>query len=94
MVGAIQAIWRYPVSSLAGEQLEQADLDLSGVVGDRMWGLADQVTGEPASPESAKRWRPVPEISARSGVDSPDVALPGGQWISANAADASVALSR
>lgn len=32
----IQAIWRYPVKSMAGEQLERAQLSTAGIAGDRV----------------------------------------------------------
>ncbi len=31
----VAALWRYPVKSLAGEQLQQADITTNGIVGDR-----------------------------------------------------------
>jgi uncharacterized protein YcbX len=41
----LTAIWRYPVKSLQGEQLAEADLDADGVRGDRRWGIRDAATG-------------------------------------------------
>ena len=33
---SIESLWRYPVKSLAGEQLTAADLTVDGIVGDRV----------------------------------------------------------
>ena len=38
-------IWRFPVKSLLGERLEQAELGPEGVAGDRRWALFDVATG-------------------------------------------------
>lgn len=38
-------IWRYPVKSLAGEPLDQAEVGPFGIAGDRQLGLVDRSTG-------------------------------------------------
>lgn len=38
-------LWRYPVKSLAGEQLDRAEVGESGLDGDRTWGLVDLESG-------------------------------------------------
>ena len=42
----VKEIWRYPVKSLQGEKLSEARLDVSGVGGDRCWGIRDEITGK------------------------------------------------
>ena len=37
----ITELWRYPVKSVGGEQLQSATIDSHGIVGDRGWGLLD-----------------------------------------------------
>lgn len=54
---AIQEIWRYPVSSIGGEQLERVAISEKGVAGDRTHLLVDLDSGEVASPETTPRWR-------------------------------------
>jgi len=41
---SVQEIWRYPVKSLGGEQLDAAAVDALGIHGDRAWGLYDPAT--------------------------------------------------
>jgi uncharacterized protein len=77
-IGKIASLWRYPVSSLRGEQLDEVGLDGQGVVGDRTWGLFD-ASGAIASPENEKRWRPVPELRSRSARDEVEIAA-GDEW--------------
>jgi len=38
-------LWRYPVKSMQGEQLQEAEVGLEGLVGDRGWALFDVETG-------------------------------------------------
>lgn len=39
--GQVTALWRYPVKSLGGEQLEQIDIGARGLRGDRLWAVRD-----------------------------------------------------
>ena len=38
-------LWRFPVKSLGGERVDEAELSTSGLVGDRQWGLHHPDTG-------------------------------------------------
>jgi uncharacterized protein YcbX len=38
-------LWRYPVKSLQGERLTEAEVDALGIPGDRRWALFDRDTG-------------------------------------------------
>ena len=38
-VGRVVALWRYPVKSMAGEPLTQADVSWQGLAGDRRWAF-------------------------------------------------------
>jgi uncharacterized protein YcbX len=48
-VGAIAALWRFPVKSMAGERLETAEVTERGVVGDRAYALIEVETGKVVS---------------------------------------------
>jgi len=41
----LTAIWRYPVKSLQGEEMQEAVLEGNGMRGDRCWGIRDEATG-------------------------------------------------
>ncbi len=43
--GNIVEIWRYPVKSMLGERLENAQIGSHGVVGDRSWSLVEPTSG-------------------------------------------------
>lgn len=46
IVGTIKEIWRYPVKSMAGEQLASSMVGLKGLLGDRGWALRDEQAKE------------------------------------------------
>jgi uncharacterized protein len=49
MVGTVESLWRYPVKSMRGEQMESAFAGFSGIYGDRIYAIHDRgaATGFP-----------------------------------------------
>lgn len=41
----VAEIWRYPVKSVGGERLTEAEVTSDGIHGDRAWGILDVATG-------------------------------------------------
>jgi uncharacterized protein len=39
--GQVTALWRYPVKSLGGEQIDRIDVGIRGLHGDRLWAVRD-----------------------------------------------------
>ena len=63
-VGTIESIWRYPVKSMKGEQLDEAFVAFAGLMGDRLYGVV-KGHGNPGFPwhtareqESLLRYQP------------------------------------
>jgi uncharacterized protein len=83
-------IWRYPVSTLGGERLDETDLVSTGIAGDRLYGIYDTMTGEASAPHRTKRWRKAPEVLARLNGERLEFSLDRRDWI----ADAADMLSR
>ncbi|MBR0557396.1 MOSC domain-containing protein [Ciceribacter sp. L1K23] len=78
-IGRVVEVWRYPVSSVGGEQLERISVTPTAVVGDRRFALFDSETGNPAAPEEEPRWRPALFLSAETGEDDlPRLRFPDG----------------
>ena len=55
-VGAVAELWRFPVKSMQGEQLQEVTVTARGGVGDRAYALIDTATGQVASAKSVKRF--------------------------------------
>jgi uncharacterized protein YcbX len=55
-VGTIEALWRFPVKSMLGEEIDTADVTEGGIAGDRAYALRDRTTGKVASAKHPKVW--------------------------------------
>lgn len=53
-IGEIASLWRFPVKSMCGEQLQELDVGINGIIGDRAYALLDIATGKVASAKSSK----------------------------------------
>ena len=53
-VGAVKALWRFPVKSMRGEKVDVSDLTEGGLVGDRAYALVDAETGKVLSGKSPR----------------------------------------
>ncbi len=58
-LGSIAQLWRYPVKSMQGEQLDSVELDGHGIVGDRRYALRDLTSGTIISAKVPKLGRPL-----------------------------------
>ena len=74
--GHVMDVWIYPIKSMRGQTLSTAVITQDGVVGDRVWSVADTVTGQMLS---ARRVPALAEVTARTadsgGGDSGEVFL-------------------
>ena len=82
LLGTVREVWRYPVSSLAGERLRSIDFDRDGVIGDRRYAVVDAATGQPAAPEKEPRWRAALFLSSRTHDGQVEIGFPDKCWIS------------
>jgi uncharacterized protein len=55
-LGSVGALWRYPVKSMLGEELNAAALGKHGLVGDRAYAIVDPDSGKVASAKHPKKW--------------------------------------
>ena len=89
----VVSIWRYPVSSMGGEQLSRAQVETGGIAGDRQWGLVDQRDGGIVKPYARREWRPIPNITSRLAASGVQILVPAGTWLEAGSAEAQQAIS-
>lgn len=55
-IGAVDALWRYPVKSMLGQELDQAAVDVRGILGDRLYAVRDE-DGKLGSGKDTRRFR-------------------------------------
>jgi uncharacterized protein YcbX len=54
--GSIAALWRYPVKSMMGEELNATEITERGVLGDRRFAVVDASTGKVAGAKNPRKW--------------------------------------
>ena len=52
----VVSIWRYPLKSMIGEELNSSYVTERGLLGDRTYALIDQETGKVASAKNPRKW--------------------------------------
>jgi uncharacterized protein len=81
----IDQVWRYPVKSMLGQQLDEVAVDPGGVRGDRRFALVDEATGKVASAKQPRLWRAL--LHARAAQDPTGdevrITLPDGEHTTA-----------
>jgi uncharacterized protein len=100
-VGAIAALWRFPVKSMPGERLDTAEVTERGLVGDRSYALIEVATGKVVSGKNPKLGpamlgcRAEFTESPREGEQPPPVriTLPDGTSSTSDAPDVDATLS-
>jgi uncharacterized protein len=71
-VGTVVSVWRYPVKSMLGEELNSSYVTERGLVGDRSYALVDQETGKVASAKNPRKWGKLFDFRA-AFIDTPQV---------------------
>lgn len=100
-VGAVQALWRYPVKSMAGEELAASELGVRGLLGDRAFAIVDTSDGKVASAKSMRKFPRLLDFTAALTAEpipggplpAVRISLPGGSTVSSADDDASGSLS-
>jgi uncharacterized protein YcbX len=54
--GSVVGLWRYPVKSMMGEELNAAEVTQDGLVGDRRFAVVDATTGSVAGAKNPRKW--------------------------------------
>ena len=101
-IGKVVSIWRYPVKSMIGEELNSSYVTERGLIGDRVYALIDQQTGKVASAKNPGKWGKLFDFHA-AFIDSPQTAenippvritLPDGSQIFSNHGEIDLTLSK
>ena len=54
--GSIVSLWRYPVKSMMGEEINSSPVTERGLLGDRAYALVDLSTGKVVSAKNPRKW--------------------------------------
>ena len=100
-VGSVVSLWRYPVKSMMGEELNAAEVT-QGLVGDRAYALVDKSDGKIASAKNPQKWPHLFDFRAaltdapRTGGKVPPVrmTLPDGTIVNSGQSDVHQILSQ
>jgi uncharacterized protein len=100
VIGSIVSLWRYPVKSMLGEELNAADVTKGGLMADRRYALTDRSDGKVASAKNPRKW-PLFDFRAalsdlpKTGTEAPPVriTLPDGTIVNSDQPDVSQILS-
>jgi uncharacterized protein YcbX len=100
-VGTVVALWRYPVKSMQGEELNASEITERGLLGDRACALVDAATSKVVSAKNPKKWPHLFDFRAafaeppRAGAALPGVrvTLPDGRMIHSGKGDTDQSLS-
>ena len=101
-VGSVVSLWRYPVKSMMGEELNATEVTQSGLVGDRAYALVDSSDGKVASAKNPRKWPRLFDFRAaladvpKSGAKVPPVrvTLPNGTLLNSEQADVHQIISK
>ena len=55
-VGSVAALWRYPVKSMMGEELNSSEVTDRGLLGDRQFAVVDRATGKVGGAKNPRKW--------------------------------------
>jgi uncharacterized protein len=90
--GKVVSIWRYPVKSMLGEELNSSYITERGLVGDRAYALIDKETGMVVSAKNPRKWEKlfdfrsvfmdIPEVA--ENIPPVRITLPNGNQVVSN----------
>ena len=98
---SLASLWRYPIKSMMGEELNSAIITGNGILGDRSYALLDLETDKIVSAKNPKKWPEIFSFHARY-IEAPAlekelppvwITLPDGRIIRTDQADAAQQLS-
>ena len=75
VIGSVVSLWRYPVKSMLGEELNGSEVTERGLVGDRAYALIDRESGKLASAKHPRKWGRLFDFGA-AFVEPPRVSYP------------------
>lgn len=100
--GSVVSLWRYPVKSMMGEELNATDVTERGLLGDRAYALIDNSDGKVATAKNPRKWSRLFDFRAnfiepaRASVKLPPVriTIPNGTIVTSDQGNLNDTLSK
>ena len=101
-LGSVVSLWRYPVKSMMGEELNATEVTERGLLGDRAYALVDTSDGKAATAKNPRKWPRLFDFRAtfiepaRAAAKIPPVriAFPDGTTVTSDQSDLNQILSK
>ena len=95
VLGSVVSLWRYPVKSMMGEELNGCEVTNRGLLGDRAYALVDPSNGKVVSAKNPRKWPNLFDFRAafpeppRAGEPLPPlrITLPDGTMLGSDDSD-------
>ena len=101
-LGSVVSLWRYPVKSMMGEELNATDVTERGLRGDRAYALVDTSDGKAATAKNPRKWPQlfdfratfVEPVTQAARLPSIQIILPDGTSVTSDQGDLNQILSK
>jgi uncharacterized protein YcbX len=100
-LGSVVSLWRYPVKSMMGEELNHTEVTERGLFGDRAYALVDSSDGKVATAKNPRKWPHLFDFRATliepadaAKVPSVRITLPDGTAVTSGQGDLNQILSQ
>jgi uncharacterized protein YcbX len=93
-LGSVVSLWRYPVKSMMGEELNAAEVTDRGLLGDRTFAVVDSADGKVVTAKNPRKWPTMFDFRARLAWPDVNIALPGGEIVSSSSQSVNDILSK
>ena len=101
-LGSVVSLWRYPVKSMMGEELNATAVTEHGLLGDRAYALVDRADGKAATAKNPRKWPRLFDFRATFIAPAPAAAqvppvritLPDGTTVTSDQGDLNRILSK
>ena len=93
-LGSVVSLWRYPVKSMMGEELDSSEVTQRGLLGDRVFALVDSADGKVVSAKNPRKWPNVFDFHAKAQTRLVQITLPNGEVVSSVSEDVNQVLSK
>jgi len=101
-LGSVVSLWRYPVKSMMGEELNATEVTERGLLGDRAYALVDSSDGKVATAKNPRKWPRlfdfratfIEQALADAKLPPARIVLPNGTIVTSDQGDVNEILSK